>query len=141
MIRTQTRTSVYSENDPLSLVLKPPSSETDEERRVRVRTEQEAKIQSDKIDEQIKAEEREMQRRRKSEIKVSRMRAKRCWFSIGGRVHRLFLFARVVHTRVRHCDHPPTATDRKGKGGGGVVANLLRRSRIDDETFHADVPR
>ena len=36
----------------------------------RMKTEQEAKIQSDRIDEQIRLEERELQRKRRSEIKV-----------------------------------------------------------------------
>ncbi len=77
MIRTQTRSSVYSADDPLSLVLRPPSSETEQERKHRVRTEAEAKLQSDRIDEQIRLEEREMQKKRKSEIKVCMRSARR----------------------------------------------------------------
>ncbi|PAV16151.1 G- alpha subunit [Pyrrhoderma noxium] len=72
MIRTQSRTpSLYSyaADDPLSLVLKPPATESDEERERRIRAEIEAKLVSDRIDEQIRTE-REQKKRNNMEVKL-----------------------------------------------------------------------
>ena len=72
MIRTQSRTPSlysYSPDDPLSLVLKPPPTESDEERERRIRAEIEAKLVSDRIDEQIRTE-RESKKRNNMEVKV-----------------------------------------------------------------------
>lgn len=71
MIRTQSRTaSLYSQDDPLSLALKPPSFESDEERERRVKAELEAQLISDRIDEELR-QERELKRRQNTPVKVS----------------------------------------------------------------------
>ena len=71
MIRTQSRTStIYSDNDPLSIVLRPPPLESEEERRLRVAAELEAKRISDRIDEGIRLE-REAKKRAPMDVKVS----------------------------------------------------------------------
>ena len=78
MISTQTiqrTSSIYSTDDPLALALRPPPTETDEERRIRVAAELEAKRISDKIDEDLR-NERERKRRANMQVKV-RMDAER----------------------------------------------------------------
>ena len=61
--------SIRSQDDPLSLALRPPPSETEEERTVRLRYETEAKETSDKIDEEIKLEKQRLQKT-KGDVKV-----------------------------------------------------------------------
>ena len=61
--------SVQSQDDPLTLALRPPPSETDEERELRLKGEAEAKEASDKIDEEIKLE-RQMLQKAKGDVKV-----------------------------------------------------------------------
>jgi hypothetical protein len=62
--------SIRSQDDPLSLALRPPPSETEEERTVRLKDESEAKEASDKIDEEIKLERQRLQKA-KGDVKVS----------------------------------------------------------------------
>lgn len=84
MIRTQSRTpSLYSyaADDPLSLVLKPPATESDEERERRIRAEIEAKLVSDRIDEQIRTE-REQKKRNNMEVKVYTLSLSLCLYAI-----------------------------------------------------------
>lgn len=69
MIRTQTLSSVYSADDPLALAIKPPSAESEQERQIRLKSEREAKLNSDRIDEELR-QEREVQKKRKDEVKV-----------------------------------------------------------------------
>lgn len=74
MISTQTiqrTSSIYSADDPLSLALKPPLTETDDERQLRVAAELEAKRISDTIDEELR-NERERKRRANMQVKVRR---------------------------------------------------------------------
>jgi hypothetical protein len=61
--------SIRSQDDPLSLALRPPPSETEEERSVRLKGETEAKETSDKIDEEIKLEKQRLQKS-KGDVKV-----------------------------------------------------------------------
>jgi hypothetical protein len=61
--------SVHSQDDPLTLALRPPSSETDDEREIRLREEAEAKETSDKIDEELKLEKQRLQKA-KGDVKV-----------------------------------------------------------------------
>lgn len=67
MIRTQ---SIHSADDPLSLALRPPHAESQQQKEDRVRQEAEAKLISDRIDEDLRQQEKEMVKKRKSEIKV-----------------------------------------------------------------------
>ena len=70
MIRTQTRTSsIYSTDDPLSLALKPPPTESEVERQQRIAKELEAKKISDRIDEELR-QERELKKKQNMEVKV-----------------------------------------------------------------------
>jgi hypothetical protein len=61
--------SVHSQDDPLSLALRPPLSETEGERVIRLKEEAEAKEASDKIDEEIKVEKQKLQKS-KGDVKV-----------------------------------------------------------------------
>ena len=61
--------SVHSQDDPLTLALRPPPFETEEERDIRLREEAEAKETSDKIDEDIKLEKQRLQKA-KGNVKV-----------------------------------------------------------------------
>jgi guanine nucleotide-binding protein subunit alpha len=61
--------SVHSQDDPLTLALRPPSSETDDEREIRLREEAEAKETSDKIDEELKLEKQRLQKA-KGDVKL-----------------------------------------------------------------------
>lgn len=61
--------SLYSQDDPITIAMKPPSTETDEERAVRQAAESEAKKISEQIDEELR-EERERLKRRKGDVKV-----------------------------------------------------------------------
>jgi len=57
------------DDDPLTLALQPPADETPEQRQVREAAEVEAKRVSDEIDEQIK-QEKENQERKKRPVKL-----------------------------------------------------------------------
>lgn len=71
MMRTQTRTSsIYDADDPLSQALKPPTTESEQEKQARLVAEQEAKRISDSIDDEIR-EERERKKKQNMEVKVS----------------------------------------------------------------------
>jgi hypothetical protein len=61
--------SLYSQDDPISEALKPPSTETESERIARMSAEDEAKRISEQIDEDLR-EERERLRRKKGDVKV-----------------------------------------------------------------------
>jgi guanine nucleotide-binding protein subunit alpha len=61
--------SVYSQDDPISAALQPPSTETEQERNLRLEAEAEAKRISEEIDEEIK-QERERLKRNKDDIKL-----------------------------------------------------------------------
>ena len=54
MLHARRPPSVYSQEDPLSLAIRPPDAETELERRARLQREADAKRISDIIDEQIK---------------------------------------------------------------------------------------
>lgn len=72
MISTQTiqrTSSIYSTDDPLALALRPPSTESEEERQVRIAAELEAKQISDRIDEELRVE-KERKRRANMQVKV-----------------------------------------------------------------------
>lgn len=62
--------SIYSQDDPITAAMKPPLSETDSERNVRLEFEAEAKRVSEQIDEDLRAE-RERLKKRKGDVKVS----------------------------------------------------------------------
>ena len=66
--------SLYSQDDPISAALKPPSSETESERAFRLEQEAEAKRVSEQIDEDLR-EERERLKKRKGDVKVGRCRS------------------------------------------------------------------
>ncbi|EKM78820.1 hypothetical protein AGABI1DRAFT_114397 [Agaricus bisporus var. burnettii JB137-S8] len=66
MMRTP---SLYSQDDPISEALRPPSTETEAERIARLSAEADAKRVSDKIDEDLR-EERERLRRKKGDVKL-----------------------------------------------------------------------
>ncbi|PPQ76450.1 hypothetical protein CVT26_012962 [Gymnopilus dilepis] len=61
--------SLYSQDDPISAALKPPSSETESERAFRLEQEAEAKRVSEQIDEDLR-EERERLKKRKGDVKL-----------------------------------------------------------------------
>lgn len=61
--------SLYSQDDPISAAMKPPTSETDSERAVRLEAEAEAKRVSEQIDEDLR-EEREKMKKKKGDVKV-----------------------------------------------------------------------
>lgn len=62
--------SVYSQDDPISQALKPPSTETEAEKKYRIERETEAKRISEQIDEDLRLE-RERLKRSKGDVKVS----------------------------------------------------------------------
>lgn len=66
MIRTA---SIHSQDDPLTLAMRPPNSETDGERSARLKSEAEAKWVSEKIDEELKLERQRLQKS-KDDVKV-----------------------------------------------------------------------
>ena len=69
-MRAQTRTSsIYSADDPLAQALRPPTTESEEEKQARLVAEQEAKRVSDQIDDEIR-EERERKKKQSMEVKV-----------------------------------------------------------------------
>lgn len=59
-----------SDNDPLTLAMRPPESETPNEREERLGREAEAKRVNDAIDDQIKAERDAMKKRKGNEVKI-----------------------------------------------------------------------
>lgn len=61
--------SIHSQDDPLTLAMRPPDSETDSERTARVKAEAEAKWVSEKIDEELKLERQRLQKS-KDDVKV-----------------------------------------------------------------------
>ncbi|KAH0585358.1 hypothetical protein H2248_008597 [Termitomyces sp. 'cryptogamus'] len=61
--------SLYSQDDPLATVLRPSSTETDAQRRVRLATEAEARRVSEQIDEELR-QERERMKRNKGDVKL-----------------------------------------------------------------------
>ncbi|KAF5391604.1 hypothetical protein D9757_002532 [Collybiopsis confluens] len=61
--------SIYSQDDPLSEALKPPESETDFERQLRIERETDAKRVSEQIDEQLRME-RENLKRKSGDVKL-----------------------------------------------------------------------
>ena len=61
--------SLYSQDDPITAAMKPPSSETESERNVRLVAEAEAKRISERIDEDLR-EERERLKKKKGDVKV-----------------------------------------------------------------------
>jgi guanine nucleotide-binding protein subunit alpha len=61
--------SLYSQDDPISAALRPPSSETPEEQGMRLQQEAEARRRSEKIDEELRLD-RERLKRSKSDVKV-----------------------------------------------------------------------
>ena len=61
--------SLYSQDDPITAALKPPPTETEEERIIRLQHEDEAKRISEQIDEDLR-EERERLKKRKGDVKV-----------------------------------------------------------------------
>ncbi|KAH6913437.1 guanine nucleotide-binding protein [Coprinopsis sp. MPI-PUGE-AT-0042] len=61
--------SVYSQDDPITAALKPPPTETEAERMVRLEAEAEAKRISEQIDDDLR-EERERMRKKKGDVKL-----------------------------------------------------------------------
>ena len=61
--------SIYSQDDPITAALKPPPTETDAERKIRLQLEDEAKRVSEQIDEDLR-EERERLKKKKGDVKV-----------------------------------------------------------------------
>ena len=64
--------NLFDADDPLSMAIKPPSTESALEREARVSAEVEAKKRSDRIDEEIRAE-REAKKRQNTEVKVGHL--------------------------------------------------------------------
>ena len=62
--------SLYSQDDPITAAMKPPPTETESERRIRLQLEDEAKRVSEQIDEDLR-EERERLKKKKGDVKVS----------------------------------------------------------------------
>lgn len=67
MIRTS---SIRSQDDPLSIALRPPPTESETDRQIRLQQEAEARRVSEQIDEELRVE-REKLKRSKSDVKVS----------------------------------------------------------------------
>ncbi|KAL0579305.1 hypothetical protein V5O48_002703 [Marasmius crinis-equi] len=61
--------SLYSQDDPITEALKPPPSETEAQRQIRLQEEAEAKRISEQIDEDLR-QEREILKRRRGEVKL-----------------------------------------------------------------------
>lgn len=65
-----TRTpSLYSQDDPISVALRPPESESDQDRQTRLQQEKEARRISEQIDEELRLE-RERLKKSKNDVKV-----------------------------------------------------------------------
>lgn len=69
MLRTHRPPSVYSQDDPLAFALRPPETETETEKRIRLQAEGDAKRISDTIDEELKQERKKLERL-KQDVKV-----------------------------------------------------------------------
>ncbi|KAH0833062.1 hypothetical protein J3R83DRAFT_12053 [Lanmaoa asiatica] len=67
MMRTS---SIRSQDDPLSIALRPPPTESEADRQVRLRQEAEARRISEQIDEELRIE-REKLKKSKSDVKVT----------------------------------------------------------------------
>jgi len=67
MIRTS---SIRSQDDPLSVALRPPPSESETDRRARLQQEAEARRKSEQIDEELRVE-REKLKKSKGDVKVT----------------------------------------------------------------------
>ena len=61
--------SLYSQDDPITEALKPPPTETEAQKQIRLQQEAEAKRISEQIDEDLR-QEREILRRKRGEVKV-----------------------------------------------------------------------
>ncbi|ESK93967.1 guanine nucleotide-binding protein alpha-4 subunit [Moniliophthora roreri MCA 2997] len=61
--------SLYSQDDPITEALKPPPTETEAQRRVRLQEEAEAKRISEQIDEDLR-QERELMKRKRGDVKL-----------------------------------------------------------------------
>lgn len=61
--------SLYSQDDPITAAMKPPVSETEAERVIRLEHEAEAKRISEQIDEDLR-EERERNKKKRTDVKV-----------------------------------------------------------------------
>ena len=61
--------SIYSQDDPITAAMKPPPTETEAERKIRLQLEDEAKRVSEQIDEDLR-EERERLKKKKGDVKV-----------------------------------------------------------------------
>lgn len=61
--------SIYSQDDPITAAMKPPPSETEIERTMRLEAEAHAKRVSEQIDEDLR-EERERFKKKKGDVKV-----------------------------------------------------------------------
>ncbi|KAF5340882.1 hypothetical protein D9758_012178 [Tetrapyrgos nigripes] len=61
--------SIYSQDDPLTEALKPSENETEEQRRVRLQQETEARLVSERIDEDLR-QERERMRKSRGDVKL-----------------------------------------------------------------------
>ncbi|KAG6919184.1 hypothetical protein DXG01_008482 [Tephrocybe rancida] len=61
--------SIYSQDDPLSSVMRPSTSETDQQRRARLLAEAEARYVSEQIDEELR-QERERMKKNKGDVKL-----------------------------------------------------------------------
>lgn len=66
LLRTQ---SLHSQDDPLALALLPPPAETESDRQIRLKQEAEARRVSERIDEELKAERKKLERS-KDDVKV-----------------------------------------------------------------------
>jgi len=70
MIRTHRPPSLYSQDDPLTNAIRPPASETEDERHFRLQQEAEARRISEIIDEELRREKRKYDKNRQ-DITVS----------------------------------------------------------------------
>lgn len=69
MIRTAKPPSIHSLDDPLSAILRPSPTESEQDRRERLRREADAKKISDRIDEELNLE-KERYKKKKQDVKV-----------------------------------------------------------------------
>lgn len=69
MMGLQRTSSLYSQDDPISLAMRPSPSETEAERRARLQQEAEAKRISETIDEELR-QDRERLKKSRDNVKV-----------------------------------------------------------------------
>ena len=69
-LSNQSRSSIYSADDPLTLIMKPKEPETELERLSRLKSEAEAKQRSDAIDSELRLEREGRRKRAKADVKV-----------------------------------------------------------------------